>query len=333
MAMSKKAFIAAITTSLILISILAGMQDILTVEETRANFMGPPLPPEVTIFSPIQLGKYNTSDVPFDVKVELFDWTFIDVEQLKWLNYSLDKQEAVPIQTETYTKGPVSPSCLVTGNGTLWSLSEGNHSLRIQGETTFDKKFNASVTFLVETAKPTTNIAPTAKPSKLPTPSPTQSLMELPYAAGNFYPLPNSTNVSLNTTISISFSRRPSICNMSISPNIAIKERVFRAEGIDATFIFYLSEQLQPKTTYTVTATYGQETAPEGSKPTTTRTWHFTTETNSPMQQPTATPSPSPTIPEFPTTIIVSFLIVALIATATLHRAKLSSNQNKKEKH
>ena len=114
-------------------------------------------------------------------------------------------------------------------------------------------------------------------PPQNPSPTPTPSLIELPYATGNFSPNPNSTNVPLNTTISISFSRPPSICDLNITPNVPIKERIFKAEGFGGTYIFHLSEQLQPQTTYTVTITFGQENASEGFAPTSTRTWNFTT--------------------------------------------------------
>lgn len=143
---------------------------------------------------------------------------------------------------------------------------------------------------------PNSTITPSTTPTTPNTPSPTQNLIELPYAAGNFYPTPNSTNIALNTTVSISFSRPPSICNLTITPNVAIKEQAVEAEGFGAKYIFYFAQQLKPKTTYNVTVTYGQETAPEGFKPTTTRTWHFITETNTPTQQQTLSPIPSTTV-------------------------------------
>ncbi len=125
------------------------------------------------------------------------------------------------------------------------------------------------------------NTTSTASSTPLPvqssTPTPASSLIELPYAAGNFTPAPNTTNVPTNTTIAITFARPPQICNLTLIPNVAIKERTFHAEGFGGTYVFHLAELLQPQTTYTVTVTFGQETAPEGFAPTSTRTWSFTT--------------------------------------------------------
>jgi len=130
-------------------------------------------------------------------------------------------------------------------------------------------------------ASPEEPLRPTSTASPIPLPvqnsTPASSLIELPYAAGNFTPVPNATNVPTNTTISITFARPPQICNLTLIPNVAIKERTFHAEGFGGTYVFHLAELLQPQTTYTVTVTFGQETAPEGFAPTSTRTWSFTT--------------------------------------------------------
>ena len=167
-----------------------------------------------------------------------------------------------------------------------------------------------------ETANsPTPSPLPSAtSPSPIPSTSPTSasSLIELPYAAGNFSPAPNSTNVPLNTTISISFGRPPSICELNITPNVPIKERIFESEGFGGTYIFYLSEQLQPQTTYTVTITFGQETASEGFAPTTTRTWTFTT------GMPTPIADRGFETEDYTITIIIYTSIAIVIAVAAL---------------
>lgn len=127
---------------------------------------------------------------------------------------------------------------------------------------------------------------------------------ELPYAAHAFHPEPNATNVDLNTTIAISFGRPPSICELSLTPNTPVKERVFEADGFGGTYVFYLAEPLQPQTTYTVIITFGQETAPEGFAPTSTRTWNFTT-----LSQPQ---SRSTTSSELSNIILIAGAIVAI---------------------
>ena len=166
---------------------------------------------------------------------------------------------------------------------------------------------------------------PSSSPSQNPSPTPAPSLIELPYAAGNFSPTPNSTNVPLNTTISISFGRPPSICELNITPNVPIKERIFESEGFGGTYIFHLSEQLQPQTTYTVTITFGQETASEGFAPTSTRTWAFTT------GNPTPTPSaPDGIQPELWFYATVGIVIVAAVFVIGLW--KLGRNRSLRSK-
>jgi hypothetical protein len=156
---------------------------------------------------------------------------------------------------------------------------------------------------------PTPSLSPTIIPK----------LIELPYAAGNFSPTPNSTNVPLNTTISISFGRPPSICDLNITPNVPIEERKFGSEGFGRTYIFRLAEPLQPQTTYTATITFGQETASEGFAPTSTRTWNFTTLPQ--PQQPTLEPSPTSEnilVEDFTPTIIIIGLVAAAVAVGVL---------------
>lgn len=103
-------------------------------------------------------------------------------------------------------------------------------------------------------------------------------LIELPWAAGNFYPQPDSVDVPLDTNISISFGRPPSIANMTIYPEVPIEERTFESVYLaGGKYTFHLADLLKPSTTYNVTMTYGQETASEGFAPLSTRTWNFTT--------------------------------------------------------
>lgn len=167
----------------------------------------------------------------------------------------------------------------------------------------------------------------TTIPNTSPTPAP--SLIELPYAAGNFTPIPNSTNVPLNATISITFGRPPSICNLNITPTVPVKERIFKAEGFGGTYIFYLATQLMPQTTYSVTITFGQETAQEGFAPTSTRTWNFTTGTSMTNPSPTLSPStspspslPSPSIPEFPACVVVPLVLASAFLIIYWRRGK-----------
>jgi hypothetical protein len=64
---------------------------------------------------------------------------------------------------------------------------------------------------------------------------------------------------------------------MSISPEVAVKERIDEVIDFSGRYTFILSELLEPNTTYTVTIFFGDYAAPEGFAPTSTKTWSFTT--------------------------------------------------------
>lgn len=154
------------------------------------------------------------------------------------------------------------------GNKT-WIWNPINYQLTT--ESTSDK---LSLEVLSETDKQDPgDLAITFKVS--PSSSP---LIELPYASGNYFPEPSSTEIPLDTNISITFGRPPSIVNMSISPEVPIENRTFESIFVSGgRYTFHLAKLLEPSTTYSVTVLFGQQSAPEGIAPTSTRTWNFTT--------------------------------------------------------
>ncbi len=99
-----------------------------------------------------------------------------------------------------------------------------------------------------------------------------------PYAAFDLFPEPNSTDVPLNTNISISISRPAPVVNMIITPKVEVKERIDEVIGFNGRYTFILSECLKPSTTYNVTIIFGETSAPDGFSPTNSKTWIFTTE-------------------------------------------------------
>jgi len=244
-------------------------------------------------------------------------------------NYAYNPQNHTWIRAAPMPTARFNPSCAVVDD-LLYVLGggQGMSGLAVNEQYTPIGYGTTDPTYQTPTPQPTLStsptITPTTSPTIQPTLNPTQNLIELPYAAGNFYPAPNSTNVALNTTVSISFSRPPSICNLTLTPEVAIKERVFKSEGLDATYVFYFAQQLKPNTTYTVTVTYGQETAPEGTKPTTTRTWHFTTEIDASTQQLTPTLSTIfVDLPNPPNLTILYILVIIITLTLIIAVASL----------
>jgi nitrous oxidase accessory protein len=103
------------------------------------------------------------------------------------------------------------------------------------------------------------------------------ALPTLPYAPFDLFPEPDSIDISLDTNISISISRPPQIVNMSISPEVEVKERIDEVIDFNGRYTFILSKLLEPNTTYSVTMVFGDKSAPEGFAPTSTKTWNFTT--------------------------------------------------------
>jgi len=92
------------------------------------------------------------SDVPLNVTVQIRSVIYPgNNERLRWLNYSLDGQ--VPIAMTLVLPSDLTPPYYVHGNGVLTSLSDGNHTLTVYGETFvggLNGYFNETVSFTVD---------------------------------------------------------------------------------------------------------------------------------------------------------------------------------------
>jgi hypothetical protein len=122
------------------------------VESASANFK-PYQPPQITVLSPSPNGTSYSSNVPLNVKIQLFGYTPQSLEHLDSLNYSLDGQEDVTISFDYPSS--YSPGYYLYGNGTLSGLSQGVHNLTVRGESTIGaekKYFDATVSFAVDTS-------------------------------------------------------------------------------------------------------------------------------------------------------------------------------------
>ncbi len=118
-----------------------------------AQFDGLPYePPVVTILSPSANGTYNVADVPLNVTVQINGFIYNNIETIKWLNYSLDGQTAIPMTL--IVPANLSPGYYVDGNDNLIGLSDGTHNLTIYGETAvsgLSGNFNETIFFTVDT--------------------------------------------------------------------------------------------------------------------------------------------------------------------------------------
>ena len=139
------------------------------VEFDYGEFEGLPYtPPIVTLLSPFLNESYNVSDVPLNVTIEVRSIILHNLERVRWLNYSLDGETAVPLTLVEPSLDDISQlPYFVFGNSMLTGLCDGSHSLTIFGKTSvsgLNGYFNETVYFNVNTAKSTGEPSPTVSP-------------------------------------------------------------------------------------------------------------------------------------------------------------------------
>lgn len=137
----------------------------------KANPLPPYKYPEITASSPSPDITYNTSKIPLNIRIQVFAYTYQSIERIKTLNYSLDGSQSIPI--EPIYPRELYPGYFINASNQLNELSNGSHTLLIQGETTYNKQFQTNFTFIVNTTKTSTS-----EQSPTPTfnPEPQQSL-------------------------------------------------------------------------------------------------------------------------------------------------------------
>ena len=106
------------------------------------------LPPEITLESPLPSGSYNASSIPIIVAVTVYGYTYLDIERISWLSYSIDGQ--LNVSMAIAYPSSYAPGYNATGLSYLSSLSNGPHSLQIEGATTYSASFQKSVNFTVD---------------------------------------------------------------------------------------------------------------------------------------------------------------------------------------
>jgi hypothetical protein len=149
-AMKKTALTLTLTLALLFSMVsVAGLMQV-----AYAQFEGLPYnPPIVTVLSPSPNGTYNQPNIPLNVTVQIRGFIYHNTETLRWLNYSLDGQTAIPMTL--VVPSDLTPPYYVRGNDVLTGLSDGTHNITIYGETAISGltgNFNATVSFKVETS-------------------------------------------------------------------------------------------------------------------------------------------------------------------------------------
>ena len=153
-----------LTQTLILTLLFSMVSVARSVQVACAQFEGLPYdPPIVTISSPLPNGTYSQPDVPLNVTVQIRGFIYHNIETIRWLNYSLDGQTAIPM--ELMVPSDFTIPYYIMGNDVLVGLSNGTHNLTIYGETAISGltgNFNATVSFKVDTSNtPIVNPFPT----------------------------------------------------------------------------------------------------------------------------------------------------------------------------
>ena len=141
MHMRNQALIVAIALSLLSISVIA-------YPPFSKLALGNPIvyhPPTATIWSPRQSETFSTQNIPLNVTVRLYGYTYNSIEQVKNLNYSIDGRESSELTLIYPTE--YAPGYDVTAIVILTNLSNGSHTVTVLGETTFGKSLNATATF------------------------------------------------------------------------------------------------------------------------------------------------------------------------------------------
>jgi hypothetical protein len=148
------------SAALLLVLVFLGASGI---QASYAQFDGLPYePPIVTVLASSPNGTVNMPDVPLNVTVQIRGFIYHNIETIRWLNYSLDGQTAIPM--ELIVPSDLSPGYYVYGNDVLTGLSDGTHNLTIYGETAVSGltgNFNATVSFTVDTSATPTEPFPT----------------------------------------------------------------------------------------------------------------------------------------------------------------------------
>jgi hypothetical protein len=155
------------------------------------------------------------------------------------------------------------------------------------------------------------------------------------------YPDENSTNIPLNTNITLFATRSVGIMQLYLTPEAKIAN--FTSEPIQYSeqYTYRLAERLQPNTTYTATMLYGQATPADlDSAPMSIKSWSFATGNSIDTSQPSTTssdqtqntsPSTETSTPSpFPTIIIYVLAVIAVVATIAVAAFVLKKrNQSK----
>ena len=220
MAMSKKTFMALITISLILASIVFGMQ---TVEDANANFLPtekPTNPPPITINSPLNT-TYNQNDILLNFTIVGISRWWIPAYHLTNLYYEIDGKS-----TSLYVDSRSNTEQYATS---LIGLSKGEHTLTVHAnaEGVYSNNPNPPVPYSIESTQ-TVSFAVDKEleytPSPTPSITPTPSTPEFTLSLGTSFSEGNKTIVlAVKNQPFVPYYDASSGWNISLYYNIRMK--------------------------------------------------------------------------------------------------------------
>lgn len=142
-------------------------------------------PPFVSLTSPAPMQTINSTFVFLKVHVSNLNCGLMSIpdqnENVRWMHYYLDGQVQTLLSFEEPKVVIVYDDWVVYGVDSkavfLAHLSDGTHTLVLEGETTLNRTLNLSTHFMVNTAIPSPSLPPSLEPSPsaTPAPSPTAS--------------------------------------------------------------------------------------------------------------------------------------------------------------
>ncbi len=140
---------------------------------------------------------------------------------------------------------------------------------------------------------------------------PSQPETESPLVLSGFFPEPNSVDVALDAAVSVSFDVPPGLVELSIFPEVELKETTTETAGLlGETHIFHFDDWLEPSTEYTVSVTYS---------PNLTRTWNFTSINQIPESPQTEKDDPQDLTPYI---LVLTVIVISSIILVSLYLSK-----------
>jgi hypothetical protein len=184
--MTRTVVVVAAILSVLMVLLVAEMQ---ISEVTKANPInyGPPI---VTILQPNLGETYNSSIIPLSVQIQVFGYTYTDLELLSWVKYSIDDNPPIPL--EVVMPYQFAPGYIVNTNTTLTNLSDGKHSISVYLQTSYHESAIANASFIIDATKPTPSLTPTITPTLNPTPNPSHAPTPITSFYGGGYGTPTS---------------------------------------------------------------------------------------------------------------------------------------------